>query len=75
LSTAPTALQGQSSCPGWPDHAVSTRTGKAAWGIKAEGLEVLDQDREEAFFVEKCPGWFAAVLADTSHQQDRLDRP
>ena len=31
---------------------------------KAEGLAVLDQDWEEAFFVEKCPGCFAAVLAD-----------
>jgi hypothetical protein len=24
---------------------------------------VLDQDWEEAFFVEKCPGCFAAVVA------------
>jgi len=41
-------------------------TGEAACGITAEGLEVLDQDWEEAFFVEKCPGCFAAVLADAS---------
>ena len=45
---------------------LSTRTGEAACGIKADGLEVLDQDWEEAFFVEKCPGCFAAVLADAS---------
>jgi hypothetical protein len=45
--------------------AVSTRTGEAACGIRAEGL---DQDWEEAFFVEKCPGCFAAVLADPSDQ-------
>jgi hypothetical protein len=31
----------------------------------ADGLEVLDQDWEEAIFVEKCPGCFAAVLADS----------
>jgi hypothetical protein len=24
---------------------------------------VLDQDWEEAFFVEKCPGCFAAIVA------------
>jgi hypothetical protein len=34
--------------------------------ITAEGLEVLDQDWEEACFVEKCPGCFASVLADAS---------
>jgi len=28
------------------------------------GALMLDQDREEAFFVEKCPGCFAVVLAD-----------
>jgi hypothetical protein len=39
-----------------PIHAVSTRTGEAACGIMADGLEVLDQDWEEAFFVERCPG-------------------
>jgi hypothetical protein len=33
-------------------------------GPSSEGLAVLDQDWEEAFFVEKCPGCFAAVLAD-----------
>lgn len=52
-------------------HAVSARTSQAACGIKADELEVLDQDWEEAFFVEKCPGCFAAVLADASDEQDR----
>jgi hypothetical protein len=36
-----------------------------ACGIEADGLAVLDQDWEQAFFVEKCPECFAAVLADT----------
>jgi hypothetical protein len=39
---------------------------RPAWspcGIKADGLEVLDQDWEEAFFVEKCSGCFTAVVA------------
>jgi hypothetical protein len=54
------------TAPAGPTHAVSTRTGETACGITADRLEVLDQDWEEAFFVEKCPGCFAAVLADTS---------
>jgi hypothetical protein len=44
------------AAPVGPTHAVSTRTGEVACGITADGLEVLDQDWEEAFFVEKCPG-------------------
>jgi hypothetical protein len=43
-------------------HAVDAATGSAACGIKIDGLDVLDQDWEEAFFVEKCPGCFAAVV-------------
>jgi hypothetical protein len=38
---------------------------------QASTAEVLDQDWEQACFVEKCPGCFAAVLADTSDEQDR----
>ena len=38
-------------------------TGAVACGITAGGLEVLDQDWEAAFFVEKRPGCFAAVIA------------
>jgi hypothetical protein len=49
--------------PVGPTHAVDTTSGAAACGITAHGLEVLDQDWEEAFFVEKCPGCFAAVVA------------
>jgi len=60
--------------PAGPTHAVSVRTGEAARGITVDGLEVLDQDWEEAFFVEKCPGCFAAVLADASDEQDRHRR-
>lgn len=45
-------------------HAVDAATGAVARGIKGHGLQVLDQDWEAAFFVEKCPGCFAAVVAD-----------
>jgi hypothetical protein len=38
-------------------------TGAVACGIKGNRLEVLNQDWEQAFFVEKCPGCFAAVVA------------
>jgi hypothetical protein len=41
---------------------VAAATGVVACGIKTDGLDVLDQDWEEAFFVEKCPGCFAAVV-------------
>ena len=44
-------------------HAVDAATGAVACGIKRHGLEVLDQDWEAAFFVEKCPGCFVAVVA------------
>jgi len=43
-------------------HAVDATTGAVACGIKGHRLELLDQDWEEAFFVEKCPGCFAAVV-------------
>jgi len=61
-----TAFRAGRVAPAGPTHAVSTRTGETACGIKAEGLAVLNQDWEEAFFIEKCPGCFAAVLADAS---------
>lgn len=54
-----------------PTHAVDAATDAVACGIKADGLEVLDQDWEEAFFVEKCPGCFAAVLAQREAWRDR----
>ena len=46
-----------------PTHAVDAATGAVACGITARGLEVLDQDWEAAFFVEKRPGCFPAVVA------------
>jgi len=42
---------------------VDAATGAVACGITARGLEVLDQDWEAAFFVEKRPGCFPAVVA------------
>jgi hypothetical protein len=48
-----------------PTHAVDTATGVVACGINTDGLDVLDQDWEEAFFVEKCPGCFAAIVAQS----------
>jgi len=51
------------TAPVGPTHAVDAATGAVACGIKGHGLDVLDQDWEEAFFVEKCPGCFAAVVA------------
>jgi hypothetical protein len=50
--------------PVGPTHAVDAATGAVACGVRVEGLNVLDQDWEEAFFVEKCPGCFAAVLSN-----------
>jgi len=38
-----TAFRASRTAPVGPTHAVSTRTGEAACGIKADGLEVLDQ--------------------------------
>lgn len=44
-----------------PTHAVDATSGVVACGITTDRLNVLEQDWEEAFFVEKCPGCFAAV--------------
>ncbi len=49
--------------PVGPTHAVNVATGAVACGIHTDGLDVLDQDWEEAYFVEKCPACFAAVIA------------
>jgi hypothetical protein len=49
--------------PVGPTHAVDAATGAIACGVRVAGLNVLDQDWEEAFFIEKCPGCFAAVLS------------
>jgi hypothetical protein len=39
-----TAFRAGRVAPAGPTHAVSTRTGEVACGIKAEGLAALDQD-------------------------------
>jgi hypothetical protein len=41
-------------------------SGAVACGIKADRLQVPDQDWETACFVEKCPGCFAAVVVTHS---------
>ncbi len=46
-----------------PTHAVDAATEAVACRIEGDGLEVLDQDWETAFFVEKCPRCFVAVIA------------
>jgi hypothetical protein len=51
------------TAPVGPTHAVDAATGAVACGIEGHGLAVLDEDWEGAFFVEKCPGCFAAVVA------------
>ena len=48
-----------------PVGPVDAATGAVACGIKTDGLDVLDQDWEEAFFVEKCLGCFTAVVAQS----------
>jgi hypothetical protein len=46
-------------------HAVDAATSVVACGVRIDRLDVLDQDWEEAFFVEKCPDYFAAVVAQS----------
>jgi hypothetical protein len=53
------------TAPVGPTRAVDAATGVVACGIKTDGLDVLDQDWEEAFSVEKCPGCFTAVVAQS----------
>jgi hypothetical protein len=50
------------TAPVGPTHAVDATNGVVACGITTDRLNVLEQDWEEAFFVEKCPGCFAAVV-------------
>jgi hypothetical protein len=50
--------------PVGPTQAVHAATGAVACGITADRLEVLDQDWEAAFFVEKCQACFDAVIAN-----------
>jgi hypothetical protein len=53
------------TAPVGPTHAVCAATGAVACGIKADRLQVLDQDWETACFAEKCPGCFAAVVTQS----------
>jgi hypothetical protein len=59
------------TAPLGPTHAVDATSGAVACGISSEGLQVLNQDWEAAFFVEKCAGCFAAVA---EHQVGRRHR-
>ena len=59
------ASSGRPGLPVGPTDAVDAVTGAVACGIKPDGLEVLDQDWEDAFFVEKCPGCVTAVAAQS----------
>jgi hypothetical protein len=51
------------TAPVGPTHAVCATTGATVCGIKAETLEVLNEDWEAACFVEKCSDCFAVLLA------------
>ena len=55
-----------------PAHArLVAPHGAAACGIPSDVFHVLDEDWEEAFFIEKCADCFAAVLASghrSSHE-------
>jgi hypothetical protein len=57
-----TVFRAARTAPVGPTHAVAAASGAGACGIKADRLQVLDQDSEAACFVEKCPGCFAAVV-------------
>ena len=54
-----TVFRAARTAPVGPTHAVSAAV---ACGIKADRLQVLDQDWETACFVEQCPGCFAAAV-------------
>ena len=51
------------TAPVGPTHAVCAVNGATVCGIKAEALEVLNEDWEATCFVEKCADCFAAVPA------------
>ena len=53
------------TAPVGPTRAVDAATGAVACGSKTDALDVLDQDWEAAFFVEQCPGCYAAVAAQS----------
>jgi hypothetical protein len=55
------------TAPVGPTHAVCATTGATVCGIKAEALEVLNEDWDAACFVEKCPACFAAAPMQRRH--------
>ena len=59
------------TAPVGPTHAVDVTSGVVACGITTDQLNVLEQDWEEAFFVEKCPGCFAAVVQRSPSRDNR----
>jgi hypothetical protein len=61
-----TAFRVARIAPVGPTHAVCAVTGATVCGIKAEALEVINEDWEAACFVEKCADCFATVLAGGS---------
>jgi hypothetical protein len=58
-----TVFRATRTAPVGPTHAVCAVTGATICGIKAEDLQVLNEDWEAACFVEKCAACFAAVRA------------
>ena len=54
------------TAPVSPTHAVCAVIGATVCGIKAEALEMVNEDWEAACFVEKCADCFATVLAGGS---------
>jgi hypothetical protein len=69
-----TAFRASRTAPAGPTHAVSTRTGEAACGSGPTGSRCWIKIGKRPFFVEKCPGCFAAVLTDGRDEQDRPGR-
>jgi hypothetical protein len=51
------------TAPVGPTRAVCALTSAPVCGIKAEALEVLNEDWEAACLVEQCAGCVAAVVA------------
>jgi hypothetical protein len=69
-----TAFRVSRTAPGRPDPGGLHQDRRGRLRDHGRRVGGTGPDWEEAFFVEKCPGCFAAVLADTSDDQDRLRR-
>jgi hypothetical protein len=75
-SIAPTAPSGRVELPRPAPPMRSPPTpARPPAGSRPTGWRCWIKIGEEAFVVEKCPGCFAAVLADASDEQARLRRP